>query len=244
MGAEVTIAMPYYRNPGMLARHYANWLLWPDLLRATFRFLIVDDGSPERADDVPLPVELDVEIYRVLEDRPWHQHAARNLAAHVAQDGWLLMTDMDHMLMPEQAKQLFARLPKLDDGACYMLDRIEADTGLPTLGKDGKPKPHPNSFLMTKSTYWRIGGYDEDFCGVYGTDRLFRDRAFGRARRGHLDIPLTRYWRDIVPDASTRDMPRKEGRDPNAKRRIMQAKAARGELNVIKVLDFEWERAL
>ena len=105
-------------------------------------------------------------------------------------------------------------------------------------------KPHPNSFVVTRDLYWQIGGYDEDYCGLYGTDRLFRERAFSIGHRGHLSIPLVRYWRDLVPDASTRTLPRKEGRDPGAKARVLAEKAARGDAERVRVLDFPWERVL
>lgn len=244
----LTLVLPFYLNSEMLSLQYRNWLSWPGKHRNRLKVIIVDDGSPEGpAANVPRPYGLpDIQIYRVLEDRPWHQHAARNLGAHVAPDGWMLLTDMDHLLSPDSAALLFKAMDKggLDEGTVYMLDRVEADTGLPTLGKDDQPKPHPNSFVMTRDMYWRIGGYDEDYCGMYGTDRLFRERVYSVADRGHLHIPLTRYWRDLVPDASTTTLLRKEGREPGAKERIRREKAARGEADVVKVLQFPWERVL
>lgn len=205
----LTLAMAYYDNGFMLRRHYATWKAWPCRIRNSVRVIIVDDGSQEApAAHVPRPYGLpEVQIYRVTEDRPWHQNGARNLAAHVAPEGWMLLTDMDHLLTAESAGMLLRALPGLDEGTVYMFDRIEADSGEPTLGKDGNPKPHPNSFLMTRAMFWKIGGYDERTCGQYGTDRWFRERAFATAKRGHLDIPLTRYWRDLVPDASTTSLP-------------------------------------
>jgi hypothetical protein len=239
----LTLVMPYYMNAGQLALQYRNWLAWAGKHRNRLKVVIVDDGSPSSpAVNVPRPHGLpEVEIYRVAEDIPWHQHGARNLGAHVAPEGWMLLTDMDHVLTPESAALLFRAIDKsrLDEGTVYMLDRIEADTGEPTRGRDGKPKPHPNSFVMTRDMFWQIGGYDER-ATIYGTDKLFRDRAFAVAQRGHLDIPLTRYWRDLVPDASTTTLPRKEGRDAAAKRRIMAEIAASPEAR--KVLAFEWER--
>lgn len=246
---DLTLVMPYYDNAGMLALQYEGWAAWPDELKARIAIVLVDDGSPTApAVDVPRPEGLPaLFIYRVLEDRPWHQHAARNLGAHVAETKWLLLTDMDHVLTAEAAAALFKRirLGRLDDKACYTLARVEADTGRPTLGKSGLHKPHPNSFVMTRDTYWRIGGYDEDYCGVYGTDGLFRARAARMAKPGHLDkVALVRYWREIVADASTTTLERKEGREPNAKARIAREKAARGEANVIKTLAFPWALAL
>ena len=153
---------------------------------------------------------------------------------------------MDHVLAEKDAATLLKliRKGKLDLEACYMLARIEADTGLPTM-QNGYLKPHPNSFVVTRETYWRIGGYDESFCGTYGTDSLFRSRAFTKATQGHLhNVALTRYWRDIVEDASTTTLTRKDGREVDARQKIIDAKRKRGEANVVKVLQFPWERAL
>lgn len=246
MVGQLTLVMPYYLNPGQLALQYEGWRKWPQNLKDRFRVVLVDDGSPTTpAGSVARPDGLpELEIYRVGPDIPWNQHGARNLGAHVAHDGWLLLTDMDHVLCESSATALFERLGELDPSTIYMLDRIEADTGNPTLDRNGNPKPHPNSFVLTRDLYWTIGGYDEDFCGIYGTDGLFKQRAFKIAKRGHLNIPLIRYWRDIVPDASTTTLPRKEGRDPGARDRVMAAKKARGETNIIKTLQFSWERVL
>lgn len=244
---HLTLAMPYYLNKVMLALQYQGWAAWPEKYKRRLKVILVDDGSPEPAIDVPRPEGLpDLQIYRVLEDRPWHQHAARNLGAQVASEGWLLLTDMDHVLSAEAGRSLFKAMDKdkLDPASIYMLDRVEADTGEPTTNWAGQPKPHPNSFLLTRALYWKIGGYDEDYCGIYGTDGLFKLRAFTVAYRRHLPIPLTRYWRDIVPDASTTTLARKEGRDPGAKVRVAREKAERGEADVVKVLQFPWERVL
>lgn len=243
---DLTLVMPFYRNSTMLERQFAGWADWAEKQKKRVKIILVDDGSPEPAAAIERPDGLPaLEIYRVTEDRPWHQHAARNLGAHVAEDGWLLLTDMDHVLTDEAARCLFKAMDqgRLDPNAIYMLDRIEADTGLPTLNESGSPKPHPNSFVLTRDLYWRIGGYDEDYCGIYGTDGLFKERAFHIGRRGHLKIPLVRYWRDLVPDAST-DAPRKEGREPGAKERVAREKAERGQAATVKTLQFPWERVL
>lgn len=242
----LSLVMPYYLNPEMLALQYGIWAQWPAAEKAQFEIIIVDDGSPIPAIDVPRPDGLPaLSIYRVLEDRPWHQHAARNLGAHVAKGPWLLLTDMDHVLTRTAAHSLYRRLGKLDAGTAYFLHRVEADTGEPTIGSNGAPKPHPNSFVMTRDLYWRAGGYDEDYCGIYGTDGLFKARLFEEAKRGFLKhVPLVRYWRDILPDASTSTLPRKEGRDPGAKQAVLAAKAAQGRAGQVTVLNFPWERVL
>lgn len=242
----LTLAMAYYLNPGQLALQFRNWIAWPGKYRQRLRVIIVDDGSPEGpAANVPRPYGLpEVQIYRVIEDRPWGQNGARNIGAHEAPEGWMLLTDMDHVLTGEHAARLFRVMDrgKLDPGTVYMLDRIEADTGQPTLGRDYQPKPHPNSFVLTREMFWRIGGYDERTCGIYGTDRVFREHAFTIGKRGHLNIPLTRYWRDLIPDASTTTLPRKEGRDPVQRARVFAEIAAAPDAR--KVLAAAYERVV
>lgn len=241
----ISLVMPYYMNPEMLKLQYRAWLQWPKSAREAFEIVIVDDGTKAglHAADVPFPdgPMPKVRIFRIFEDRPWHQHAARNLGAHVAEGEWLLLTDMDHMLVGRMAEALAAMQGDLDRETAYFLHRIEADTGEPTKGKDGAWKPHPNSFVMSRDLYWRAGGYDEDYCGHYGTDGLFKSRLFGIAKEGMLeDIYLKRFWRDLIPDASTTTLPRKEGRKPGWRDDVLTKKALAGRAGEILTLNFEW----
>ena len=240
----ISLVMPFYRNSEMLALQYLEWARWSAKAKQQIEIIIVDDGSPEPATNVQIPAGMpSISIYRIAEDRPWHQHAARNLGAHVAEAPWLLLTDMDHMLTAHAADALIRRMGKLDPEIAYFLHRIEVDTGEPTRNAAGERKPHPNSFVMTRDLYWRVGGYDEDYCGIYGTDGLFKERLFKEAAKGFLKhVALTRYWRDIVADASTTDQPRKEGRKPGDKQAVAVRKKAEGREGQIKTLDFTWER--
>ncbi len=246
---DLSLCLAYYMNPGMLGIHYRHWAAWPEALKARVEIVIVDDASPTGpAIDVPRPAGMpQLSIYRVTVDQPWHQHGARNLAADRAVGKWLLLTDMDHALNEVVATRLFDKIDRgrITEDSIYTLHRREARTGRTTRGKWWLPNPHPNSFVLTRNTYWHIGGYDEDLCGVYGTDSAFRWRAFARARRGHLsDIALYRYGRGSVPDASTTTLARKSGRNKvELDARIAEKKALGPDHNV-PVLTFEWSRQL
>jgi hypothetical protein len=241
----LSLVMPYYMNPRMLAIQFATWAEYPDELKGQLEIVLVDDGSPiEAAIDVPRPPGLPpLSLYRVLEDRPWHQHGARNLGAHVAVGDWLLLTDMDHLFPAESLAAWFAR-PRLPEVA-YMFPRLDWPALTPTKGRDGRRKPHPNTFAMTREMYWRVGGYDEEFCGVYGTDGLFRDRLRRHAGvRLATDCDVIRYSREWIADASTRTLARKDARDPLAKKRIRERKKAEGRKHEIRTLAFPRARVL
>lgn len=239
----LSFVLPYYENPGMLAHQYGVWASYPANLKDRIEIILVDDGSPtDPAARVARPDGLPpLRIYRVLIDKPWNQHGARNLGAKMAGMPWLFLTDMDHVLPAESLERL---MEKRNRGSVYTFARVDAPDMEPTRSPNGSLKPHPNTFAMTKDMYWNIGGYDERFCGVYGTDSLFRSRAAANAKMRHLaDVPIIRYSREVIPDASTRTLPRKEGRG-NAKNLLLRRLIEEGSLNRIETLTFPWERAL
>lgn len=249
MSASLTLGMPFYRNGHMLAEQYRGWAAYPDDLKAQIRIVLVDDGSPQPALDVPRPEGLpDYRIYRVLVDKPWHQHGARNLAATVAETPWLLLTDMDHVVPAHTMTALLALLARASADTVYTFARVDAPHGRPTLNARGERKPHVNSFAITRAHYWTIGGYDED-CVGYGTDSYFRTRMKAASRMRHLeDLEIVRVPREVIPDASSFQAGmeprafRNAGRRTEETRRRLAKKAA---LKLgPKVLAFPWERVL
>lgn len=241
----LSIVLPFYSNPIMLARQYAEWSTYPAVLRPYVEAVIVDDASPDGAAvDVPFHeiVPFPLRIYRVMEDIAWHQHGARNLGAQEAAGDWLYLGDMDH-LIPAETMAAMVRLCNYE--AIYTFGRVDAPDLGPTM-KNGLAHPHMNTFLMPRSAFWRIGGYDEDLTG-YGTDGFFRARlkSAGVPITHRDDIRIVRYPREVIPDASTRTLPRKEGRPAGHKaqmKALADRKTRAGQPPT--VIDFAWERVL
>jgi len=244
---SLSLILPYYKNPGMLAHQYATWAAYPADVKAALTIIVVDDGSPVSAASVPRPVGLPtVALYRVLVDLPWHQHGARNLGAHVADTPWLLLTDMDHVVPADTLTAVLALLPTADLKTVHTFARVDAPDLRPTRNERGELKPHVNTFLLTKAHYWAVGGYDED-CVGYGTDGYFRGRLKRASTMRHLaHLPIIRYPREVVADASTFEPGvdartfRNRGRRTAETQRRLQAKAKRHQGPT--VLAFPWER--
>lgn len=251
---RISLVMPYYRNASMLAHHYEYMAALPLVVKDQLEVLIVDDGSPKHpASEVPRPQGLpELRIYRVTKDIPWNQHGARNLGAWEAKYKWLFMTDIDHV--PHELLWLAMIKAPLHPSLVYTFDRREPDGEL-TRKSSGEPKPHVNTFLVTREAYWAVGGYDEDYCGMYGTDGLFRSRLYAKYSKTHVpNVHVTRYGREHIEDASTHEgwkaedgtkyerRPEGSVKGPTKRRRDIKAREGRG--SVIVTINFPWERVL
>lgn len=205
---RLSICMAYYDNPSMLARHLAALEAAPWVLRRDVEYVVCDDGSPRWPAEAQ-PVDINLAIYRIKIDRRWNQDAARNVCVRHALGKWVLLTDIDHFLRPIELAHLVDRLPHLRAGTVYRFCR---ETAIDATLTEGTPyKPHPNSWLMTRTMFEKIGGYDERLSGYYGTDADFRDAVRGAtASIEFLSSVLLRVPREIIPDASTTTYGRKE----------------------------------
>jgi len=227
----ITIVMAYFENGGMLDLHLEEWERYERKDR--WRVILVDDCSKR---DPALPhirdVGIEIELYRITTDRAWNQNGARNLAMTHA-SGWCLLTDMDHLLPARDAKRLQSIDLNGGPARYYRPHRIRAAT-------NQYYKPHPNTWLIRAVDYWHAGGYDERFCGYYGTDATFRkalDRALGPA--GGIDVDLWLYQREVQPDASTTDYGRK-----GSQYHLRSLPCRGASLPPVKRLNFDWERVL
>jgi hypothetical protein len=237
---QICLILPYYCNAGMLRKHFEFWNQYSEATRRHLQIIVVDDGSPlgSRAHEEicthQLHVDvLDFRLYRILTDLRWNWLQCRNLGASEASTPWLLLTDMDHVVLPDVMESLMRQ--EHDPSICYMLSRGYWPEMTPRT-------PHPNSFLMSKDLFWRVGGYDESFAGHYGTDTMWRERCRQAGPVVLLAEKLASGFRKYVPDASTTTLARLENRDPRALKEIIAYKRRVG-LGV-QTLRLPWTRVL
>ena len=191
--SELTLVYSYYESPQMLAEHYRVWSEYSTDLKDKIAIVIVDDCSKKQAQDVSRPSGLpNLEIYRILIKLDWNWDTARNIGVSKASSYWVLMTDIDH-LVTEDCLRTILSYPKDLDCAYVLQRQFENREYIAS---------HVNSWVMTASLYSEIGGYDEDFAGVYGAKDLeFRDRVIQTARFVH-EIPAKLTWYNSIGDAS------------------------------------------
>lgn len=222
-----TLILPYYENPQFLKTQIGWWNTFSETLRHYVRAIVVDDGSPS-APAEPIvkanPARIPLSLFRIGPDIRWNWLAARNIGAHHAKDGWLLLTDIDHVLPASTAEALI--YGKHDPAVVYAFSRIE-HTGEPA-------SPHSASFFMTKQMFWKIGGYDETLSGFYGTDGDYRRRLAKHAKIQILEDRLIRH--EYQGDSSTTAYLRKQPEDSAVKALV----AKRGKGWTPKVLSFPY----
>lgn len=232
----VTLILPYFENPKTFIKRLRMFADLTPGMREHMRLIVVDDCSApgETAFSAlrlqPMVLPEGFSLYQIKQKVRWNWLAARNIGAHEATDGsWLAMTDMDHT-MPFTTTMALLYGPH-DPETIYRFTRLDADAGMREIA------PHPNSWMMTKTMFWRIGGYDERFSGYYGSDGSYRRRCARTAPIAIMNRPLVRKEHD--GDSSTTSCGRKEPQD-----RAIHELAAQLEGTPPKVLSFPYERVL
>jgi hypothetical protein len=177
----LTFFLIYYNNVDYLAQQVHSWRHFSH--KAQIQFLIVDDGSAAEHSAAHFLqqqqqelADLDIVVYEIDQDLAWNIGGARNLGFHVATTEWVLLSDADIVVPPTTMEYILQQLLLNNINNKNVIyrsfQRLRADHV--TL------KPHPAVMVLTKSSYWRSGGCDEDFVGNYGwTDVHF----FARAER-------------------------------------------------------------
>lgn len=211
MALTLTIVQPYYRNPGMLELQIRNRMAQSPRVKMAVEWLVVDDCSPEPAEDVFAGysgVDLgEMKLLRVDKEIPWNQHGCRNLGAREARGRWLQMQDMDRVLLPFDQDLVLSKIleEKMVPAHHYRGRGINVKRELPV----SDYKPIVNQYWVYRPVYLETGGYDEDYCGCYGGDgpmlKEMENQAPGRTLK---DVIMLRYDRHIVPDSTTTSLSR------------------------------------
>lgn len=246
----ITVIVPYYRNPMMLAQQLDEWAKYPP----GFDLIVVDDGSPEPAFDVVMKKgwransHNRLRVFRIMHDIPWNRGGARNLGAHVTETNWMIQIDIDHVLPIASARALLD--VQLNPGQWYRFRRFRQGKADATRRKDKIPEhqtfgeihPHVDSYLCERSLYWAVGGYDEDYSGCLGGGNPFLRHLEKKVIPKLLppEVSLHVYTRDAVADASDTTLSRSS--EEYSRRR--KEKESTGRTMPRDPLRFEWKRVL
>lgn len=161
--------------------HYEKMGLPDDI-----EILFIDDGSyPALQSDTTLK---NFTIYATKDYRPWTVELARNFGIEKARGEYVLITDMDYIIpmsciesaldLKEDKSSIRREFGILDENGDFTQDMdILKSYGL--VKDNVKMSPHPNNFIMRKSTFDVVGLFDEtrvDRPYPIGADAEFKRR--------------------------------------------------------------------
>ena len=211
--SKITLVYSYYDNPEMFIHQQRVWGTYSKQAKNDVEIIVTDDCSsnyPAKNHILENTKKLKFRLFTIDEKVKWNWLECRNIGAKYANSMWVLMTDMDHVVSRKVIDSLLFRVDKLHHSFIYQFGRVKA----PDMSAY---KHHNDTFFLRKKLFWRCGGYDEDYAGLYGTSGRFRRRLYSVARGNQQfsDLKLILYGREVIPDASTTEFARKEGRKSN-----------------------------
>jgi hypothetical protein len=195
--------MACYDQPLMMAKQIEMWESYSVEVRGNTRFIVVDDAGPKHPFVMP-ETRLDVQVFRVEQDKAWNQPGARNLGMDAARDGWCLMIDPDMIIPAEVMELVVARVPQITPGGRYRMLLKHMSTGAMDEGCC-------NIYLIHTDDFWRVGGYDEDYVGHKGFSDVMLHHTLNT-----IGI-MPRWWKDCwadfystahIPDAAVMSLDR------------------------------------
>ncbi len=166
---KLSFYFPYYNQPSTLRERlllYSN--MDPEIL-SLVEFIVVDDGSMEHPiEDVLKDFEIkkgfNLIVLRINIDIPWNQPEANNFGIFHANNDFIFRTDIDHFLPESELKNLLQELPNLPKNTVFF------PTNRFSLSENNTINQHVNTFIIRKTEYFKVNGFNEFFSKSYGSD--------------------------------------------------------------------------
>jgi len=180
----ITVNLSYYNQSiDILKKHLEEWNKFPEHIKKKFVFFIIDDCSKIPINDILKGYnfeDLNIHLYRVLEDKYCNIAGVRNLGAKECNTPWMIILDMDTVINSDMAIQVVRKAEdNINDNVVFKFNRK-----VPNIKNHVKHnQSHPAVCLIRKEDYWNIGGCEEDLVGHYGqTDPSFWYKSNGKVR--------------------------------------------------------------
>lgn len=183
---KITVSLSFYEDGYFLKNQLCEFLRYPN----NIDIQIIDDCSlKDPIENYLKMIPSKYSIYKIHDDIKWNIPGVRNLACMVASNPWIIHLDMDQIMPTETIKKLNSL--KLNKNNFYVFNRKLKNYNKYSTG----------TILMHRNTFWKCGGYDEDFSGIYGHNDPFLKEKLKLI--GVKEKKLNDYWlKDFSEDAS------------------------------------------
>lgn len=275
MAYMLCIVLPFFNNEQMLRHQMQTWLSYPTYIKERIKIIIVDDASESKKVSTII-IDMNngdilfknIHVFRINENIPWNQDGAKNLGMKNVKnvcckadelnnqeiDPICLLCDIDHVL---PISCMISLMHDMDNNefdfkkTVYLVPRKR----IRPCGKIEELNVNKNIFLMSYSMFWSFGGYNEDVCGVYGTDNLsysiicdtLKKRNFILNTLPHY-VYLIAFCQDNINDANTLGLDRSVFDEGMLRQLLVQKRQIRKQKNPnapdILLINFSWSKEI
>lgn len=188
MHKSLSFIIPVYMNNGeQLAHMLYHYNSFPVELKESINIVLIDDCSPVSI-EIPDDINLNIQIYSILDDIPWNIPGARNLGVLVAETENIILLDVDHHLSIDATDAMLKA--NLREKEIWKFKRFKKGENI---------NPHPVTYFMKKRLYLKLSGCDEDMSGNYGSDSHLRECV----AKLQCDVRQTDYRIDVASNKVT-----------------------------------------
>ena len=160
----ITLITTYFEDPNRLK----------DFIEKQFNeryfseLIVVDDGSPRQPAEtiVRQYPDKNIKLFRVKDDIGFNSHGARNLAMKHVETEWAYMTDIDRDGIGQYAPVLWRYVKSAYPNEYFNF----------LLGNPRHQQITHNDYCVSIESWWKSGGYDEEFVNWHFGDRIFIER--------------------------------------------------------------------
>lgn len=223
---KLTLGTTYYNCPELLIKFLDHHREFFD------EIIIIDDGSDISADH-HIKNKDKIKLYRVPIDYGFNSHGCRNLIMKETSNDWVILLDVDRLLVDPMVATSTIRHHNLKENILYLFEMFlnyKAQTDLHV---------SVNDFLVNKNHFWKAGGYDEELIGIRTGDREYRKQLlhFGREKVFYgIYAEFTRGPSLSINTVSPKDKKLEKDKNDLLDRRIKFPEPNK------QTLTFEWNR--
>ena len=189
---KITLGTTYYNCPDLLLKFVDRNLSFVDEL------IIVDDGSKLKAKSF-LNAKPKLKLLQVKKDLGFNSHGCRNLIVNQSSNDWIVLLDVDRLLVKPEAAFNKIKTMYLNNRYRYLFM-----AHVTKLGNDVHASV--NDYLINKNLFLSAGGYDEEIVGQRWGDRHFFMQLLAAGGNEKLiydiDMVLTRESTVTLPSSN------------------------------------------
>lgn len=240
----LTLIHPFWGEKERFDRLWDNWHSFAPEIKEALEIVLVDDhGNPSVMDMLTNSkrkrIDINLSIYRILDDMKWSTPCALNLGLMVSATPWSLIMDSDCTFLPDDMYELMKLCPRPEVIYKFERNRITEDSHLKKTTRF-----LPCTMLQHKDLFLGVNGFDEDFCGSLSGGYGFFDNHYdgktnvwAGAPHRVTRIKATEWMEDVVGPKVQRHKSHEK-----VNRKLMYAKWDGAVSNAKDMLRFRWER--